>query len=135
MNRTDRLVAMVMFLQGRRVVKAEELANHFEINIRTVYRDLKALSEQGIPVSFEQTKGYFIVNGYFIPPVAFESDEANALLLMESVVHAFTDKSIQEHYSSAMEKIKAVLRHSQKEKLEKHTPRLSQQKSKTQIGR
>ncbi len=45
MNRTDRLVAMVMHLQGRRVVRAAELAAHFEITERTVYRDIAALSE------------------------------------------------------------------------------------------
>eukprot|EP01035_Chromulina_nebulosa_P046594 gene46594-63121_t len=47
MNRTDRLVAMVMHLQGRRVVRAEELATHFEVSVRTVYRDIAALGEAG----------------------------------------------------------------------------------------
>lgn len=83
---------------------AEKIAERFGISNRTVYRDIKALNEQGIPVSFEQAKGYFIVKGFFIPPVAFNSDEANALLLMERVVHAFTDRSIQAHYTSAIEK-------------------------------
>ncbi len=105
-------------LQSKKFVTAEKIAERFGISVRTVYRDIRALNEQGVPVSFEPTKGYFIVNGYFIPPVAFNSDEANALLLMESVVYAFTDKSIQTHYSNAVEKIKAVLKHSQKEKLE-----------------
>jgi predicted DNA-binding transcriptional regulator YafY len=76
------------------------------------------MGEQGIPVSFEQPKGYFLVQGYFLPPVAFNSEEANALLLMESIVSGFTDKSIQKHYSNALNKIKAVLRNSQKDKLE-----------------
>ncbi|MEO6719371.1 MAG: YafY family protein [Ferruginibacter sp.] len=119
MNRIDRLFGILTQLQSKKFVPAEKIAERFKISIRTVYRDIKALNEQGVPISFEQTKGYFIVNGYFIPPVAFSSDEANALLLMESVVHAFTDQSIQKHYTNAVEKIKAVLRHSQKEKLEK----------------
>ena len=106
-------------LQSKKFVPAEKIAERFKISVRTVYRDIKALNEQGVPISFEPTRGYFIVNGFFIPPVAFNSEEANALLLMESVVHAFTDKSIQVHYTNAVEKIKAVLRHSQKEKLEK----------------
>ena len=45
MNRTDRLVAMVMQLQGRRLVRAEELAQHFEVTVRTVYRDMAALEK------------------------------------------------------------------------------------------
>jgi predicted DNA-binding transcriptional regulator YafY len=118
MNRIDRLFGIMTQLQSKKFVPAEKIAERFGISVRTVYRDIKALNEQGVPVSFEATKGYFIVNGYFIPPVAFNSDEANALLLMESVVYAFTDKSIQTHYSNAVEKIKAVLKHSQKENLE-----------------
>lgn len=118
MNRIDRLFGIMTQLQSKKFVTAEKIAERFGISVRTVYRDIRALNEQGVPVSFEPTKGYFIVNGYFIPPVAFNSDEANALLLMESVVYAFTDKSIQTHYSNAVEKIKAVLKHSQKEKLE-----------------
>ena len=41
---------MVMFLQGRRLVKADELAEHFEISVRTVYRDMSALGEAGVPI-------------------------------------------------------------------------------------
>ena len=118
MNRIDRLFGILTLLQSKKYVTAEKIADKFQISVRTVYRDIKALSEQGIPVSFEQPKGYFIVQGYFLPPVAFNSDEANALLLMESIVYGFTDKSIQTHYTNALNKIKAVLRNSQKEKLE-----------------
>lgn len=118
MNRIDRLFGIMTLLQSKRYVPAEKIADKFDISVRTVYRDIKALVEQGIPVSFEPTKGYFIVQGYFLPPVAFNSDEANALLLMEPVVYAFTDKSIQTHYSNALNKVKAILRFSQKEKLE-----------------
>ena len=118
MNRIDRLFGIMTLLQSKRYVPAEKIAAKFDISIRTVYRDIKALVEQGIPVSFEPAKGYFIVQGYFLPPVAFNSDEANALLLMEPIVHAFTDKSIHTHYSNALNKVKAILRFSQKEKLE-----------------
>jgi predicted DNA-binding transcriptional regulator YafY len=118
MNRIDRLFGILVLLQSKKYVAAEKIADKFQISVRTVYRDIKALCEQGIPVSFEASKGYFIVQGYFLPPVAFNSEEANALLLMESVVSGFTDKSIQAHYSSALNKIKSVLRHSQKENVE-----------------
>lgn len=118
MNRIDRLFGILTLLQSKKYVPAEKIAAKFKISVRTVYRDVKALCEQGIPVSFEQHKGYFIVQGYFLPPVAFNSDEANALILMERLVQGFADKSIQTHYSNALNKIKSVLRHSQKEKLE-----------------
>ena len=84
MNRIDRLFGILIMLQSKKYVTAEKIADKFHISIRTVYRDIKALAEQGIPVSFEQPKGYFIVQGYFLPPVAFNSHEANALLLRNS---------------------------------------------------
>ena len=118
MNRIDRLFGILTLLQSKKYVAAEKIADKFGISVRTVYRDIKALCEQGIPVSFEQHKGYFIVAGYFLPPVSFSSEEANALLLVESMVSGFSDKSIGTHYSTALNKIKAVLRTGQKEKLE-----------------
>lgn len=118
MNRIDRLFGIHTLLQSRKFVAAEEIAKAYGISIRTVYRDIKALGEQGVPVSFEPHKGYFIVQGYFLPPVSFSSNEANALLLMERMVTGFADKSIQTHYSTALNKVKAVLRQTQKETLE-----------------
>ena len=118
MNRIDRLFGILTLLQSKKYVQAETIAVKFNISVRTVYRDVKALCEQGVPVSFEQNKGYFIVNGYFLPPISFNSDEANALLLIESIVYGFSDKSIKANYSSALNKIKAVLNKTQKEKLE-----------------
>lgn len=118
MNRIDRLLGILTLLQSKKYVPAEKIADKFSISIRTVYRDVKALVELGIPVSFEPSRGYFVVQGYFLPPVSFSSEEANALLLSESLVYGFADKSIQQHYSSALNKIKAVLRSGQKEKLD-----------------
>lgn len=118
MNRIDRLLGILTMIQSKKFVPAEKIAEKFQISIRTVYRDIKALVELGIPVSFEAQKGYFVVQGYFLPPVSLTTEEANALLLSESLVYGFADKSIQTHYSSALNKVKAVLRSSQKEKLE-----------------
>jgi predicted DNA-binding transcriptional regulator YafY len=118
MNRIDRLFGILTLLQSKKYVAAEKIAEKFGISIRTVYRDVKAIAESGIPVSFEQHKGYFIVPGYFLPPVSFSSEEANALLLMETMVAGFADASIRKHYSTALNKIKSVLRASEKEKLD-----------------
>jgi predicted DNA-binding transcriptional regulator YafY len=118
MNRIDRLLGMLTLLQSKKFVPAEKIAEKFHISIRTVYRDVKALVELGIPVSFEAQKGYFVVQGYFLPPVSLTTEEANALLLSESLVYGFADKSIRTHYSSALNKVKSVLRSSQKEKLD-----------------
>ena len=109
MNRTDRLVAMVMFLQGRRLVRAEELAGHFEISVRTVYRDVAALSEAGVPIAGEAGVGYSLMKGYHLPPVMFTADEASGLFVGGEMVQRFTDASLQTPMRSALEKLRAVL--------------------------
>jgi len=108
-------MGIVTTLQSRRYVSAEKLSDKFGISIRTVYRDIRALDEIGIPVSFENNKGYFIVEGYFLPPVSFTADEGNALVLLASLAERFGDKSVAKHVSLAMEKVRAVLRIPEKE--------------------
>ena len=127
MNRVDRLFGILTLLQSKKYVSGEKIAEKFHISIRSVYRDIKALNEQGIPVSFEPYRGYFIVNGYFLPPVSFSTEEANALLLMEAVVYGFADKSIQQHYGSALTKIKSVMRAAQKDSIERLTENIKLQ--------
>lgn len=128
MNRMDRLLGILTLLQSRKYVPAEKIADKYHISVRTVYRDIKALVELGIPVSFEAPKGYFVVQGYFLPPVSFSTEEANALLLIEALVNGFTDQSIQKHYATALDKVKAVLRGPQKERLEMLNEKIRLQK-------
>ena len=124
MNRIDRLFGITTLLQSKKYVSAEQLAEKFGISVRTVYRDMKALGEQGIPVGFEQRRGYFLVQGYFLPPVSFTPAEANALVLMETIAAALADPSIQAHYATALRKVKAVLRDPEKDRLEQFTSRI-----------
>lgn len=100
---------MVTYLQGRRVVRAEELAQHFEISERTVYRDIAALSEAGVPVVGEAGVGYSLVKGYHLPPVMFTADEAMALAVGEDLVKQFTDQSLATPMATALLKIRSVL--------------------------
>ena len=119
MNRTDRLVAMVMYLQGRRVVRAEELATHFEVTPRTIYRDVAALSEAGVPISGEAGVGYSLVKGYHLPPVMLTSEEAGALFVGSEMVRQFADASLHAPTSTALDKLRAVLPLDCREKLER----------------
>ncbi len=118
MNRIDRLTAILIHLQTKRVVKAEEIAERFEMSLRTVYRDVKALMEAGIPIGSEAGKGYFIVDGYHLPPVMFTQDEANSMLLAAKIVEKVADKSVRDAFSSALHKIKSVLPDAGKDHLE-----------------
>lgn len=118
MNRLDRLTAILTHLQSKKVVTASELAERFTISIRTVYRDIRALEEAGIPVGAEAGVGYFLDESFKLPPVSFTTQEATALLIAEKLVASFPDKQTQTAFADALFKIKAVLRPSQKDHLE-----------------
>lgn len=109
MNRTDRLVAMVLYLQGRRVVRAAEMAEHFEVTERTVYRDMAALSEAGVPIAGEAGVGYTLMKGYHLPPVMFTAAEASSLFVGGELVKQFTDPSLHIPMTTALDKLRAVL--------------------------
>lgn len=118
MNRIDRVTAILIQLQSKRVVKAQEIADRFSISLRTVYRDIKALEESGVPLAGEAGVGYSIMEGYRLPPVMFTREEAIAFLTAEKMVEKLTDPSSVEQYQSAMFKIKSVLRYSEKDLLD-----------------
>jgi predicted DNA-binding transcriptional regulator YafY len=121
MNRIDRLHAILTHLQSKKKVTAQEMADRFQISLRTVYRDVKALDESGVPVIGEAGSGYTIMEGYRLPPVMFTQEEASALLLGAKLAEQFTDGSVKRHFTAALFKIKAVLRSPDKEYVESLT--------------
>lgn len=102
-------MAMVVYLQGRRLSRAEDIATHFEISVRTTYRDLAALGEAGIPIMAEAGVGYSLVKGYHLPPVMFTAEEAGALFMGGKLVEQLTDASLRKQMESALMKIRSVL--------------------------
>src|SRR5579864_8391601 len=121
MNRIDRLHAILTHLQSKRRVTAQEMADRFNIRLRTVYRDVRALDESGVPVIGEAGTGYTIMEGYRLPPVMFTQEEASALLLGGKLAERFTDGSVKRQFQSALFKIKAVLRSPDKEYMDSLT--------------
>ena len=115
LNRFDRIVAILIQLQARRIVKAQELADRFEVSLRTIYRDMRTLETSGVPIYSEAGVGYSIVDGYRLPPVMFTREEATGFVAAEKLMQKFTDKSLGKHYESAMFKLKSVLRSSEKD--------------------
>lgn len=114
MNRIDRLSAILIQLQSRPLVKAQDIATKFSISLRTVYRDIKALEEAGVPIIGEAGTGYRLMEGYKLPPAMFNQDEAAALLTAAKLMETMSDAPLSKHYSSALDKIKAVLRSAEK---------------------
>jgi predicted DNA-binding transcriptional regulator YafY len=124
MNRIDRISAILIQLQSRRVVKAADIAERFHISLRTVYRDVKSLEEAGIPLIGEAGVGYSIMEGYRLPPVMFTKEEATAFLTAEKFVETLTDASIAAQYKSAMYKVRAILKTAEKDMLESMDDRI-----------
>jgi len=102
MNRIDRLMGIITFLQAKKHRTMPQIVEHFSISARTVFRDLRAIGEIGVPVFFEPEHGYSVGSGFFLPPVSLTVEEANALSLAEPLIVRFADKSIQKHFGSAL---------------------------------
>lgn len=115
-NRLSRLTAILIQLQTKRIVTASELARKFDVSKRTIYRDIKALEQAGVPVLTEEGKGYALMEGYKVPPVMFTEKQANALILAEQLVLQNKDASFVKDYSEAIDKIKSILRYNIKDK-------------------
>lgn len=114
MNRIDRLAAILIQLQSRPLVKAQDIAEKFSISLRTVYRDVHALEEAGVPVIGEAGIGYRLMEGYKLPPVMFNPDEVSAMLTASKLMQSMSDQNSSKHYISALDKIRAVLRLTEK---------------------
>jgi predicted DNA-binding transcriptional regulator YafY len=112
--RLSRLTAILTQLQSKRIITANKLAERHNVSVRTIYRDIRTLEKSGIPIITEAGKGYSIMEGYHLPPVLFTEDEANALITIEQLAIKNKDLSFVENISGAIEKIKAILRYSQK---------------------
>jgi predicted DNA-binding transcriptional regulator YafY len=100
MNRIDRLFGILLILQNQPRVRAQDLAQKFEVSKRTIYRDITALSEMGVPLVSLPGEGYELIEGFYLPPLIFTDDEAMALflgarLLIQQAAGALTLKAEQ----------------------------------------
>lgn len=115
-KRLSRLTAIITQLQSKRLITAADLAERFNVSVRTIYRDIRALEQAGVPVLTEEGRGYTMMEGYRIPPLMFTEKQANALVLAEQLVLKNRDRSFVQDYCEAIDKIKAILRESGKDK-------------------
>jgi len=114
-KRFDRIVAILIQLQSKKIVKAQELADRFECSLRTIYRDIRTLEASGVPIYSEAGVGYALMEGYRLPPVMFTREEVSSFIAAEKLMQKFTDPVLGNHYASAMYKLKSVLRNTDKD--------------------
>lgn len=117
MNKFDRVFSTLVLLQTKRIIKAATISERFGISLRTVYRDISTLKNAGIPIIGDPGIGYSVMDGYRLPPIMFNENEAAALLTAEKFIGKITDEKTAADYSNAMIKIKAILRTAEKESL------------------
>lgn len=116
--RLTRLTAILTQLQSKAIVTARDIAKKHNVSIRTVYRDIRTLEQSGVPIVTEEGKGYSIMEGYKLPPIMFTQEEANAIITVEHLINKNKDHSLVNQYSSAVEKIKSILKGQQKSEIE-----------------
>ena len=107
MNRTDRLLGLLLELQRKRTTRAEDLAAKFSTSKRTIYRNIQALSETGVPIVSQPGLGYSLMEGYFLPPLTFTSEEATMLLFGSGLIATHFDAQYRQAAHSAVSKIEA----------------------------
>lgn len=116
--RLSRLTTIITQLQAKQMITASHLAEKHQVSIRTIYRDIRTLQNSGIPIVTVDGKGYSLLENYRLPPVMFTESEANALITAQKIIAKNKDQSLIENYSEAITKIKAVLKLSQKDKVD-----------------
>lgn len=114
LKKLDRVTAILTQLQSRPLVRAQDLAKKFEVSIRTIYRDVKTLENAGIPILGEAGSGYSLMDGYKLPPVMFTKEEVLSFITAEKLMQKYSHQSLGSHYQTAMEKVRSVLKNSDK---------------------
>lgn len=110
MRRADRLFLIIHALRGRRsAMTAQQLAGTLHVSLRTIYRDVADLQLSGVPIEGEAGIGYVLRKGSDIPPLMFNADELEALVVGTRFVRAFGGERLGVSASAALLKIEAVL--------------------------
>ena len=110
MRRADRLFRIVQLLRRRRTITtAAQLASKLEISERTVYRDIRDLILAGTPIDGAAGVGYRLRPDYDLPPLMFDREEIQALVLGARIVRQFGDRALARASESILHKIAAVL--------------------------
>lgn len=117
--RLYRLLAITILLLNRDQMNASELADYFEVSVRTIYRDLETINQAGIPIiSYQGSNGGFgIVENYKIDKYLLTPEEISSVITaLNGVSKAFSDQRLV----AVMEKMKGLIPKTEKERLPAH---------------
>ncbi|MFF3640608.1 helix-turn-helix transcriptional regulator [Streptomyces sp. NPDC002564] len=108
--KSDRLLSILLLLQTRGRVRAHELAERLEVSVRTIYRDVEALSASGVPVYAERGRrgGIELLAGFRTDVTGLTADESRALFIL-AAQGAHAALGLDAALGSALRKVMAAL--------------------------
>ncbi|MES5817193.1 YafY family protein [Streptomyces sp. RG80] len=108
--KSDRLLSILLLLQTRGRVPAHELADRLEVSVRTIYRDIEALSASGVPVYAERGRhgGIELLAGFRTDVTGLTADESRALFVL-AAQGAHAALGLDAALGSALRKVMAAL--------------------------
>jgi predicted DNA-binding transcriptional regulator YafY len=108
--RADRLLSILMFLQARGRMTAQQLADELEVSVRTIYRDMDALSAAGVPVYTERGPGggCALLDSYHTTLTGLTQDEVRALFML-SIPAPLAELGVDHELKAALLKLSAAL--------------------------
>ncbi|HEX7928087.1 MAG TPA: YafY family protein [bacterium] len=110
MARSERLLALIQLLRRyRNPVTAARLAEELDVSPRSVYRDIETLRSQGAVIAGEAGVGYLLQPGFFLPPLMFQDEELEAIVLGLRLAAEHGDDGLGRAATDVMAKLRAVL--------------------------
>jgi len=109
MRRADRLFEIIQLMRRMKLARASDLAEKLEVSERTVYRDIRDLMAGGVPIEGEAGVGYILREGYDLPPLMFNEQEIEALVLGARIVESWADPKLAEAARDVIAKVETVI--------------------------
>lgn len=110
LTRLSRLTSILTMLMSKSTLTAQDIADKFGISVRTVYRDIRALEDSGVPIIGEPGNGYSLMEGYKLPPIMFTREEARSIITAEKLLEKLADTKTYQDFASVSSKIKSLLK-------------------------
>jgi predicted DNA-binding transcriptional regulator YafY len=109
MRRADRLFEIIQFLRRSGLTRARDLAARLEVSERTIYRDMRDLVASGVPIDGEAGVGYLLRDGFDLPPLMFNEQEIEALVLGARIVESWADPELADAAANVIAKVETVI--------------------------
>lgn len=110
MSRSIRLLHLLQHLREQRYpVTAQRLAEYLQISVRSVYRDIESLRDQGVNIEGSRGLGFQLKENFLLPPMSLDESEIEAMYLALQWAKSIPDHALQQASHSVLSKLKAVL--------------------------